>query len=140
MLKRIVVLFIVLGIYGVVLGSAIELLPLVDQYYNNNSQFTDLNMTKIRLDSEVTELNKSLIESEEEIKKIDNNIKIFHSEIDSLEMTIQENIIKKNETERNIRIINALNNKESIFLLGTLLGTIAGLWIVSLALVLLWRR
>ncbi len=143
MIKRIiVVLTVILSIYSIMLGSAQPqgLLPLMDQYYNNTNKLADLNQNKIRLENSIADLDSSLIKSKDKIKNINNNIEIFKSETTALEKNIQENQNKKNETERNIHLINVLNNKESIFLLGTLIGMIVGLWIVSSALVLLWRK
>jgi hypothetical protein len=140
MLKKIVILSIILSIYGIILGNALELLPLTDQYYNNKSQLTYLNLNKTLLEDGAVEANNSLLKSEEQIRKIDNDTGIFGSQNSILEMTIQENENKKKEIEKNIHLINVLNNKESIFLLGVIPGAIAGLWMVSLALVYHWRR
>ena len=140
MLKKIVILCIIFSTYAIILGNALELLPLTDQYYSNKSQLANLNLNKTLLEYGVVGINNSLLRSEEQIKKIDNDTGIFGSQISTLEITIQENENKKKEIEKNIHLINVLNNKESIFLLGVLPGAIAGLWIVSLAFVYHWRR
>ncbi len=140
MFRRIAVLSIIISIFSIMLGSALELLPLADQYYNNKSQLDNLNQNKTRLEYSGADLNNALTKSEEQIEKIDNDIRIFDSEIATLEKIIQKDINQKKETEWNMHLINVLNNKESMLLLGTVLGAIAGLWMVSLALVYFWRR
>lgn len=140
MLKKIIIVCIILSVYSIILGNAFELLPLTDQYYSNKSQLTNLNLNRTTLENSVVEGNNSLLKSEDQIKKIDNDTEIFNSQISTFEMTIKENENKKKEIEKNIHLINVLNNKESIFLLGIVPGAIAGLWIVSLALVYHWRR
>ncbi len=142
MFKKIVVLSIILSIHSTMLGGAQpqDLLSVVDQYYNNTNRLTDLNLNKTYLEKSTSDLNKSLIKLEVQIKNFGDNIKLYRSEITTLETNIQEYKNKKNEIEQSIQLLNILDNKESIILLGTLIGTIAGLWIVSLALVLLWRR
>jgi len=143
MLKTIALLLIIIfSIFSIMLGSASSenLQRLVDQYYSNKSQLTNLNLNITYLEGNARDLNKSLIKLEQQIKNIDENNNIISSELAILDKTIQENKNKKIETERSIHLINTLNNKESILLIGTLIGMIAGLWIVSLALVFFWRR
>lgn len=139
MLKKIFISFLILNFYCAIPVNA-NLQQYVDEYYNNSHQLNELNLTKQQLENNFTNLNKSILKTNEMINNIDNNIKIFNSEIDTFENTLQENKRKENEIERNIQIINILNNKESVFLIGSSLGIITGLWIVSLFLVLLWRK
>lgn len=139
MLKKIFISFLILNFYCAIPVNA-NLQQSVDEYYNNSHQLNELNLTKQQLENNFTNLNKSILKTNEMINNVDNNIKIFNSEIDTFENTLQENKRKENEIERNIQIINILNIKESVFLIGSSLGIITGLWIVSLFLVLLWRK
>jgi septal ring factor EnvC (AmiA/AmiB activator) len=123
-------------------GAALaqELQPRVDDYYINIDQINDMNNNKSYLETSIAELNNSLIQSKERLKKVTDDINLFSSEIDAINKAIQENNNNKNEIERNINLINILNTKESITVIGTFIGMIFGLWISSLVLVILWGK
>jgi septal ring factor EnvC (AmiA/AmiB activator) len=117
-----------------------DLLQLVDQYENNTHQIADLNQNRTSLERNTSDLNASLTALQEQIQQSENTTKEFRSGIDALEMTIQEDNNKKNITEHNLYRLTVLNKKEPIIFLGTVTGMIAGVWIVSLFLVILWRK
>lgn len=144
MQKRRALLFsIIIGFYcifGVMHGDAQNLLPLVDQYHNNTHQIADLDLNKTRLEHNTTNLNASVTALKEQIQHSENNSTLLKSEITALDKTIQEDSIKKNTTERNLHRVTVFSKKVPIMFLGTIIGMIAGLWVVSMFLVLLWRN
>lgn len=145
MFKRITFLTIVICLIiflSIVPSIALSenLQTLVDQYYNSTTQLTILNRDKMSLEKSVADLNDGRKKLEIKIKNIEGNIDILDSEVATLDTTIQENKNKKNEIDRNIHIIDVLNDRESTFLFGTFIGLIIGLWTISLPLVLLWGK
>ncbi len=123
-------------------GSALaqELQQRVDDYYFNLDQINDINNNKAYLENSIAGINNSLIQSKERLKIVTDDINLFSSEIETINKTLKENNNKKNEIERNIHLINILNTKESIIVIGTFIGMIIGLWISSLVLVIMWGK
>lgn len=121
-------------------GGAQTLLPQVDQYHNNTHQLADLDLNKTRLEKNTTDLNASVTALEEQIQHSEHNNTLLRLEISALDMTIQEDTTNKNTTERNLHRLTVLSNKVPTMFLGTITGMIAGLWLVSVFLVLLWRN
>ncbi|TFH42154.1 MAG: hypothetical protein E4G94_06755 [ANME-2 cluster archaeon] len=143
MQKRKALLFsIIIGFYcifGVMHGDAQNLLPVVEQYHNNTYQIADLELNKTRLEGNRTHLIASVTALEEQIQNSENNSTLLKSEIAALDKTIQENSTKKNTIERDLQRLSVLSKKVPTMFLGTITGMIAGLWVVSVFLVLLWR-
>lgn len=137
--KKIIISIVILSFFCTIPVTA-NLQQHVEKYYLNTQQLKELNLTREQLEDNLTNLNKSLLKSNELINSVDNNLKLLNSEINTFENTLQENEHKKNEIEQNIHVIKILNNKESIFLIGASSGMIAGLWIICLSFVLLWRK
>lgn len=139
MLKRLIILCL---IYNILTGAALaqELQSRVDDYFVNIHQINDLNNNKTSLENNISGINNSLMQLKERLKTVNDDINLFSSEIDAINKTIQEKSNKKNEIDRNIHLINILNTKETITVIGTFIGMVLGLWISSLVLVILWGK
>ena len=132
-------IIVIFCLFTIMHGGAQTLLPRVDQYHNNTHHLADLDFNKTRLEKNTTDLNASVTALEEQIQHSEHNNTLLKSEIAALDKTIQEDSTKKNNTERNLQRLSVLSKKVPTMFLGTITGMIAGLWVVSVFLVLLWR-
>ncbi len=133
-------IIVIFCLFTIMHGGAQTLLPRVDQYHNNTHQLADLDLNKTRLEKNTTDLNASVTALEEQIQHSEHNNTLLRLKISALDMTIQEDTTNKNTTERNLHRLTVLSNKVPTMFLGTITGMIAGLWLVSVFLVLLWRN
>lgn len=140
MSQRVILLIVILSFCILPAKAQLNLHEQADQYFINKDILEDLNANRTYLGKNVSYLNDSLSKSGKQIEDHENNIRLLRSDISTIEHHILENKERIYEIDRNIHRIGSVSDKVSIVLLGISAGMIAGLWITSSALVLLWRR